>query len=193
MQADSQDDFVTLFGHAFEAIDPDAKLASVFNTIELKEDIKYTSTNQEVLSVIRRETQVAIDNSVNILRNRIDQFGVAQPSFQELGTSGRVMIELPGIKDPKRVRKLLQGAAKLEFWETYENGDVFPWLIDANTRLKEILDAEAGIKSSEQSDSDAAEEVVAEVQDTTSQEADDLVSQLADTTGEKSLIDAEPP
>ncbi len=187
-QTDSQDDFVTLFGQAFETVDPDAKLASVFNTIELKDEIQYTSTNQEVLNVIRKETQVAIDNSVQILRNRIDQFGVAQPSFQELGASGRVMIELPGIKDPKRVRKLLQGAAKLEFWETYENADVYPWLDDANRKIKEILDIEAGLVP-EEVDSTALEQESVETQDPAAEGADDLIAEIADTTGEESLID----
>jgi SecD/SecF fusion protein len=134
----SQDDFVTLFGKAFEKIDPNAKLAAVFNTIQLRDRIKYNSTNDEVLDVLHAETKIAIDNSVKILRARIDQFGVAQPNFQEMGTAGRVMIELPGIKDHERVRKLLQVSAKLEFWETYENGEVYGFLQDANTRLKEL-------------------------------------------------------
>jgi SecD/SecF fusion protein len=136
--AGSQDDFVTLFGNAFNETDPNAKLAAIFNTIELRDRIKYNSTNEEVLNVLREETKIAIANSVRILRTRIDQFGVAQPNFQELGTAGRVMIELPGIKDPERVRKLLQVAAKLEFWETYENSEVYGFMNDANTRLREL-------------------------------------------------------
>jgi len=186
-QAASQDDFVTLFGQAFETVDPDAKLAAVFNTIELKDDIQYTSTNQEVLQVIRRETQVAIDNSVQILRNRIDQFGVAQPSFQELGTSGRVMIELPGIKDPKRVRTLLQGAAKLEFWETYENQEVYPWLDLANKKLLEIQNIEAGLATADDTTATVAEEEI--TPEEVVAEADSLTDALSDTTGEESLID----
>ncbi len=136
--AGSQDDFVTLFGNAFSETDPNAKLAAIFNTIELRDRIKYNSTNEEVLNVLHEETKIAIANSVRILRTRIDQFGVAQPNFQELGTAGRVMIELPGIKDPERVRKLLQVAAKLEFWETYENNEVYGFMNDANTRLRDL-------------------------------------------------------
>ncbi|MFA5814483.1 MAG: protein translocase subunit SecDF [Bacteroidales bacterium] len=134
----SQDDYVTLFGKAFEEIDPNAKLAAVFNTITLRDRIKYNSTNAEVLDILHAETKIAIDNSVKILRARIDQFGVAQPNFQEMGTAGRVMIELPGIKDHERVRKLLQVSAKLEFWETYENSEVYGFLQDANNKLKEL-------------------------------------------------------
>jgi SecD/SecF fusion protein len=138
----SQEDFVTLFGNAFSEIDPNAKLAAIFNTIELRDRVKYNSTNEEVLNVLQEETKIAISNSVRILRTRIDQFGVAQPNFQELGTAGRVMIELPGIKDPERVRKLLQVAAKLEFWETYENHtEAYPFLETANAKLREILNA----------------------------------------------------
>ncbi len=135
----SQEDFVTLFGKSFEEISPSGKLASIFNTIELKDQIKYNSTNAEVLNVLRKETQVAIDNSFNIIRTRIDRFGVAQPNIQKLQTAGRILVELPGIDDPKRVRKLLQGTANLEFWETYDNSEVYPYLAQANQKLVEVL------------------------------------------------------
>ncbi|MCD6332757.1 MAG: protein translocase subunit SecDF, partial [Bacteroidales bacterium] len=138
MQKTSQTDFVTLFGQAFQTVDPNGRLAAIFNTMELRDQISYNSTNDEVLSVLSKETNAAIQNSIKILRARIDQFGVAQPSFQELGTAGRVLIELPGIKEPERVRKLLQVAAKLEFWETYENPELAQFFQDANARLKEI-------------------------------------------------------
>jgi len=138
----SQEDYVTLFGNAFSEIDPNAKLAAIFNTIELRDRVKYNSTNDEVLKVLQEETNIAISNSVRILRTRIDQFGVAQPNFQELGTAGRVMIELPGIKDPERVRKLLQVAAKLEFWETYENNtEAYGFIDAANKKLREVQSA----------------------------------------------------
>jgi len=134
----SQEDFVTLFGKSFEEISPSGKLASIFNTIELKDQIKYNSTNAEVLNVLRKETKVAIDNSFNIIRTRIDRFGVAQPNIQQLQTAGRILVELPGIDDPKRVRKLLQGTANLEFWETYDNSEVLPYLGQANKKIAEI-------------------------------------------------------
>ena len=141
-QEHSQEDFVTLFGQAFEQVAPNGKLASIFNTLELKDQIKYNSTNAEVLKVLNKETKVAIDNSFNIIRTRIDRFGVAQPNIQPLQTAGRILVELPGVDDPKRVRKLLQGTANLEFWETYDNSEVYQYLAQANQKLVEILSLE---------------------------------------------------
>jgi SecD/SecF fusion protein len=138
-QKKGQDDFVTAFGKSFEEISPSGKLASIFNTLELKDQVKYNSTNDEVLDVLRKETKVAIDNSFEIIRTRIDRFGVAQPNIQPLQTAGRILVELPGVDDPKRVRKLLQGTANLEFWETYDNSEVYPYLAQANQKLVEIL------------------------------------------------------
>lgn len=141
-QRASQKDFVTLFGEAFEETDPNAKLASIFNTVELKDKISYNSTNDEVLDVLRDETNSAFDRTFNILRTRIDRFGVTQPNIQKLPGSGRILVELPGIKDPSRVRKLLQGTARLEFWETYQYTEVYNYFIEANNRLRTILGAE---------------------------------------------------
>ena len=138
-QKTSQEDFVTLFGKSFEEISPSGKLASIFNTLELKDKVKYNSTNAEVLDVLKKETKVAIDNSFEIIRTRIDRFGVAQPNIQQLQTAGRILVELPGVDDPKRVRKLLQGTANLEFWETYDNSEVYPYLAQANQKIAEIL------------------------------------------------------
>ncbi len=138
LQKNSQSDFVTLFGQAFEEIDPNAKLASVFNTLELRDRINFNTTNAEVLKVIETETDAAIDNSFNIIRTRIDRFGVAQPNIQKLQTKGRILVELPGVKDQNRVRDLLQGTAKLEFWETYENQEVYQYLLLANQKIKEM-------------------------------------------------------
>ena len=137
-QKSSQEDFVTLFGKSFEQISPSGKLASIFNTLDLKDKVKYNSTNAEVLAVLKAETKVAIDNSFNIIRTRIDRFGVAQPNIQQLQTAGRILVELPGVDDPKRVRKLLQGTANLEFWETYDNSEVYQYLAQANQKIAEI-------------------------------------------------------
>lgn len=138
LQLNSQKDFVTLFGQAFQEIDPNAKMASVFNTMDLRDRINFNSTNAEVLDVIREETDAAIDNSFNILRTRIDRFGVAQPNIQQLQTKGRILVELPGVKDQARVRNLLQGTASLEFWETYENQEVYQYLLAANQKIKDM-------------------------------------------------------
>jgi len=138
LQKNSQTDFVTLFGQAFEEIDPNAKLASVFNTLELKDRINFNTSNADVLKVINEETDAAIDNSFNIIRTRIDRFGVAQPNIQQLQTKGRILVELPGVKDQNRVRNLLQGTAMLEFWETYENQEVYQYMLLANQKIKDM-------------------------------------------------------
>jgi len=134
-QKNSQKDFVTLFGESFAQIDPNAKLSAIFGRMEYREKIKPSSTNDEVLKVIREECNSAFDRTFNILRNRIDRFGVTQPNITKLATSDRILIELPGIKDPTRVRKLLQGSAKLEFWETYKFSELAGLFNDANKRL----------------------------------------------------------
>ncbi|HZL77069.1 MAG TPA: protein translocase subunit SecDF [Bacteroidales bacterium] len=138
MQTSSQADYLTLFGRAFQEIDPNARLAAVFGTVELKDKINFNSTNSEVLKVLDSEVSIAIDNSFNILRSRIDRFGVVSPNITKLATKGRILIDLPGQKDAKRVRELLQGTANLEFWETYENSEVIGYLSAANNMLKEM-------------------------------------------------------
>ena len=137
-QKQSQADYLTLFGKAFQEVDPNAKLAAIFGTPELKEKINFNSTNDDVLKVLDTEVSAAIDNAFNILRTRIDRFGVVQPNITNLSTKGRILIELPGQTNPKRVRELLQGTANLEFWETYENGEIIGYLSSANNLLKEI-------------------------------------------------------
>jgi SecD/SecF fusion protein len=149
-QGTSTEDFITLFGRAFETVDPDAQLAAIFSTVELRDRITYNSTNLEVLSVIREEAEKAIDNSFNILRSRIDRFGVSQPNIQRLETHGRILVELPGIKEPERVRSLLQGTANLEFWETYDNQEIYPYLVQANERIREIEDARRALAAEEE-------------------------------------------
>jgi SecD/SecF fusion protein len=144
-QKTSTEDFITLFGRAFETIDPDAQLAAIFSTPELRDRITFASSNQEVLSVIRREAERAIDNSFNILRSRIDRFGVTQPNIQKLETHGRILVELPGVREPERVRSLLQGTANLEFWETYDNQEIYPYLLQANERIREIEEAQSAL------------------------------------------------
>jgi SecD/SecF fusion protein len=138
MQKQSQSDFLTLFGRAFQEVDPNAKLASIFGTVELRDRINFNSTNAEVLKVLDDEVSKAITNAFNILRTRIDRFGVIQPDITQLSTKGRILINLPGQTNPKRVRELLQGTANLEFWETYENSEVIGFLSAANNLLKEM-------------------------------------------------------
>lgn len=141
-QRTSREDFITLFGRAFQEADPNASLAAIFSTVEMRDRINFNSTNDEVLRVLRREVDAAIDRSFQILRTRIDRFGVAQPNIQKLQTSGRILVELPGIKEPERVRRLLQGTARLEFWETYNFDEVYEYFLEANERLKGTIATE---------------------------------------------------
>lgn len=138
-QSASTKDFLDLFYEAYQEIDPNAKLAAVFSTFDLKDRISLKSTNEEVMSVLRDEVRANVDNAFNVLRTRIDRFGVVQPNIQRLETNGRILIELPGVKEPERVRKLLQGSASLEFWETYNLTEIYPALEQANAVLREYF------------------------------------------------------
>ena len=142
-QVTSQDDFITLFIREYKKLAPEGKLAELFATQQLKDKVTTRSTDAEVEAVLREEVKAAVENSYNVLRTRIDRFGVAQPNIQTLeGRMGRIMVELPGIKEPERVRKLLQGSANLEFWETYEAKDITPVLASADSRARAILASE---------------------------------------------------
>ena len=148
-QKTSQTDFVTLFVQSYKELDPNAQLAAVFSTFELKDKVTTTSTNDEVEKVIREEVEGAINNSFNVLRTRIDRFGVVQPNIQKLDQVGRILIELPGVKEPERVRKLLQGTANLEFWETYEMQEIMPQLLQLDQQLAEVNAATEEVKQEE--------------------------------------------
>ena len=141
----SQDDYITLFINEYKKQAPQGTLAELFATQQLKDKVNTRSTDAEVEKVLREEVQAAIDNSYNVLRTRIDRFGVAQPNIQTLeGKMGRIMVELPGIKEPERVRKLLQGSANLEFWETYNTNEIVPFLQSVDNKLREVLAVAGG-------------------------------------------------
>tara|TARA_B100001758_G_scaffold143421_1_gene123512 strand:+ start:3558 stop:6578 length:3021 start_codon:yes stop_codon:yes gene_type:complete len=148
-QRNSQDDFVTLFGIEYEKVAPsiNAGLSAIFSTPDLRDKINFSSTNKEVIEVLAIEVEDAISRSFNILRSRIDRFGVTQPNIQRLETAGRILVELPGIKDPERARKLLQSTAQLEFWETYEYNEVFQAFESANAYLRSV---ESSIEEAEE-------------------------------------------
>ncbi len=141
-QKSSNEDFVTLFGRAFASINPKANLGAIFNAPEIRNMITYNTPNDEVLKILREKANEAIDNSFNIIRTRIDHFGVAQPNVQRVEGGDRILVELPGVEEKDRVRKLLQGTARLEFWETYENADILKSLIETNKLIKEIQKTE---------------------------------------------------
>ena len=136
----SQDDVITLFVNEYHKLAPESRLAELFATQQLKDKVNQKSTDAEVEKVLREEVKAAIDNSFNVLRTRIDHFGVVQPNIQSLEDKmGRIMVELPGVKEPERVRKLLQGSANLEFWETYDAREIAPYMQAADNQLRLLL------------------------------------------------------
>lgn len=143
LQATSQDDFITLFIKEYKKLAPQGKLAELFATQQLKDRVNQKTSDAEVEKVLREEVKAAVDNSYNVLRTRIDRFGVVQPNIQSLEDKmGRIMVELPGIKEPERVRKLLQGSANLEFWETYTAKEIVPFIQTADAKVRSILNNE---------------------------------------------------
>ncbi|RPH31210.1 MAG: protein translocase subunit SecDF [Bacteroidales bacterium] len=182
---DPSKDFIVRFGEAFEKIAPNVRLASIFNTVELRDRISFNSTNKEVLAIISKEADGAIKNSFNIISTRIDKFGVSQPSIQQLENSGRILVQLPGIKEPERVRKLLQGTANLEFWETYENTEIYPLLEQANAKIKEIKDAEIALAETEKKSTETADQ---NKETATKEKGDDLVNMLKEKEGKDSTL-----
>ena len=169
----SQDNFVDIFAQEYAKIaGADAKLSTFFATSNLKEKINSQTPNEEIISVLKEEVNAAVGNSFNVLRTRIDRFGVAQPNIQELaGKQGRIMVELPGIKEPERVRKLLQGSANLEFWETYKYSEIQDVLTRIDSRLAQ--------KYADENPEEVKEETAVEEQTATAE--NDLAGQLLDT------------
>ena len=139
MQKSTQDNFVTLFADAWTQTSNGKKLTSIFYTLENKDKINREATDEEVIEFISSETDAAFDRTFEVLRTRVNLFGVAQPNIQKLDASDRILVELPGVKNKERVRQLLQGTAKLEFWETFDNNQVYPYLAQANDKLNKIL------------------------------------------------------
>lgn len=170
-QADNND-FLQVFVEEYKKLDPNVRLAAIFSTHELKERIKPGSTNDEVITVLREELNTAVDNSYNVLRNRIDRFGVVAPNIQKLEKDGRILVELPGVKEPERVRNLLQGTANLEFWETYKYEELVAALQSVNGAL-----ATAAARQAE-ADTTVVAEVAENVADTV---ATDSVSAALET------------
>ena len=177
----SQSDFITLFGEAWKEVAPGQRLSGIFGTYEMRDRIKPESTDEEVLKVIQEEAESAIGNSFNVLRNRIDRFGVTQPSIQKLGNTGRILVELPGVKEPERVRKLLQGTASLEFWPTFDNAEIEPYLREANSVLAQLAAAEEAPVAAEE----------APVEETVAEEATDVVAEELAKQQEENAVSAE--
>ena len=158
-QENSGKDFVTLFVESYQEIDPQIQLAGIFSTPDMNNRITSTSTNEEVAAVLREEVDAAITNSFNVLRTRIDRFGVVQPNIQRLSQTGRILIELPGIKEPERVRKLLQGSANLEFWETYNLTEIYSNLERLDGELVKTIASDDTVKAEAPAEVAEAEQV----------------------------------
>ena len=189
-----QGDFISLFVKDYKALAPNSSLAELFATQQLRGKVNTKSTDREVESVLREEVKAAIDNSFNVIRTRIDRFGVVQPNIQALeGQEGRIMVELPGIKEPERVRKLLQGSANLEFWETYITTEAAPFLISLDSKL-----AAAGVNGTEVAEAtdstavaEAAEAAEAAPADSAAApSADDALAAIAKGEGASAKDDA---
>ena len=186
-QATSQKDFIDLFAEEYKKLDSGARLAAIFSTFELKDKITPQSTDAQVISVLKSELQSAIGNSFNVLRTRIDRFGVVSPNIQRLETAGRILVELPGVKEPERVRKLLQGSANLEFWETYDLPEIYQQLVAADNVLATVLSAKANLEeeAAEASEkAEAKEETQAETKEAATSEADSLLAKIGEEKAE---------
>ena len=176
-------DYITLFGEEYRKLDPGARLSAIFSTFDLKDKITAQSSDADVEKVLRESLKSAIDNSFNVLRTRIDLFGVVAPNIQRLETEGRILIELPGIKEPERVRTLLQGSANLEFWETFDQKDIHQALLAANTIIRDSI---------ARAEENASKEITTEIDKSTETPAEK--PKVKDNTKEnenKSIIDEE--
>ena len=181
-QAASQKDFIDLFAEEYKKLDNGARLSAIFSTFELKDKITPQSSDAQVIAVLKDELQSAIDNSFNVLRTRIDRFGVVSPNIQRLETAGRILVELPGVKEPERVRKLLQGSANLEFWETYNLPEIYQQLVAADNMLATILKSDdTAAVGSDTTAIEATEEVVADnAAAETTNDADSLLAKIGE-------------
>ena len=181
-QVTSQKDFIDLFAEEYKKLDNGARLSAIFSTFELKDKITPQSSDAQVIAVLKEELKSAIDNSFNVLRTRIDRFGVVSPNIQRLETAGRILVELPGVKEPERVRKLLQGSANLEFWETYNLPEIYQQLVAADNMLSTILKSDdTAAVGSDTTAIEATEEVVADnAAAETTNDADSLLAKIGE-------------
>ena len=181
-QATSQKDFIDLFAEEYKKLDNGARLSAIFSTFELKDKITPQSSDAQVIAVLKEELKSAIDNSFNVLRTRIDRFGVVSPNIQRLETAGRILVELPGVKEPERVRKLLQGSANLEVWETYNLPEIHQQLVAADNMLATILKSDdTAAVGSDTTAIEATEEVVADnAAAETTNDADSLLAKIGE-------------
>jgi len=194
-QKGSQENFVQLFDESWSEIAPEKQMTSIFYTLENKDNIDRNATNEEVIEFLKGETDAAFDRTFEVLRTRVNLFGVAQPNIQKLEASDRILVELPGVKNKERVRQLLQGTAKLEFWETYDNAEIYPYLAQANDKLNLLLSDE----TEENEEPKSADSLLLSKEEVNSEEINELAtdtnlltntdSTAVDSTNESSLLD----
>jgi len=146
MQRASNEDYITIFGRAFSDADPNASLATIFSTVQLRDRISYNSTNEEVLKVLKHELEDAINNSINILRVRIDRYKIRSQNIQRIGNSENILIELPAVENIDRVKHLIEARAKLGFWETYELSEIYSYMEKVNANLPDDEKIESAIE-----------------------------------------------
>jgi len=176
----ANEDFLKLFREEFEKANPNGQLATIFSTVDLKDRITRDMSNSEVVSVLKEETEAAIQNAFNVLRTRIDRFGVTQPNIQRLqDKAGRILVELPGVTEPARVRKLLQGTASLEFWETYNNNEILQSLLEAEAATREVVSVEAEAAATTDSTASSVNELLDATTDSTAVSTQSQVKSLA--------------
>lgn len=181
-QKNSQDDFVSLFTQAWNEVNPGGKLAAVFHNRENKEKFPLEATNEEIIATIAEEADAAVSRTEQVIRRRIDGLGVVQPTIQRQPGTGRIIVELPGIKDKDRVRKILQGTAKLEFWECFDNGEIYTSLDEANALLAQKL----GVRETPESDT-LQQEVKA---DSTAKVENEVEQEVASQEKDSNSLDA---
>jgi SecD/SecF fusion protein len=186
-QRDSQDDYVSLFLQAWDEVNPGAPLAAVFHNRENKEKFAIDATNEEIIQIIADEADAAVSRTEQVLRRRIDGLGVVQPTIQRQPGTGRIIVELPGIKDKDRVRKILQGTAKLEFWECYDNSEIYNGLIEANQLLAEKLNTRESKPKAEAADST---ELASEGEAVETTEEAQAAEEVAVTDNDSNSLDA---
>ena len=182
-------DFVTLFGQAYEEIDPNGSLAALYSYEFKDKGIDNKSSNSDVLKVLKKECDDAFNRSYQILSTRIDRFGVAQPNIQKMEGSGRILVELPGIKDPERVRKLLQGTAQLEFWETYNFDEVYQYFNQANEFIANKNKDNQALAKDTETEEVSQEETEAQTETEVQTETTETELVEAETTEQNDLLD----
>ncbi len=184
-----QKDFLNLFEEAFRRLYPNERLATIFSTLDLKDKITPNTTDAEVINVLKGEVKTAVDNSFNVLRSRIDRFGVVQPNIQQLEVAGRILIEMPGVKEPERIKKLLQGSAELEFWETKELSEIFSNVLAVNDMAKEIESLQSAQEAKNTDNAASASTETAVADSSKASEVDDLLAQLSQQDSTAAAVD----